>query len=414
MTEAPPPFQGKRVAFVGKLGGVNRRQAHSLIVDEGGFVMNQDDLEDAKVDIVIIGAEQWPPTSPEELLPNSVLSAVKEEHCEVITETQFWERLGLLTEDQAVRRLYTPAMLAELLEISVAVIRRWHRRGLIIPVREIHRLPYFDFQEVATARHLAELLEAGASPAELERRLEELARYVPDVDRPLAQLSVIVEGRHILLRQGEGLVEPGGQLRMDFESLEANAQEQQVIEVTREDVVRVFDRHDAEAAEPKILPFDNLVDRAVLPQNPEEILAQASEHEEAGELEVAIELYRSFLAAYGLRAEVCFQLAELLYRTNDYTAARERYYMAIELDENYVEARANLGCVLIDTGELDLAIAALLGALKYHPDYPDAHYHLARTLDELGRHEEAVDHWRAFLVLAPDSPWAQQARDRLR
>ena len=414
MTEAPPPFQGKRVAFVGKLGGVNRRQAHSLIVDEGGFVMNQDDLEDANVDIVIIGAEQWPPTSPEELLPNSVLSAVKEEHCEVITETQFWERLGLLTEDQAVRRLYTPAMLAELLEISVAVIRRWHRRGLIIPVREIHRLPYFDFQEVATARHLAELLEAGASPAEIERRLEELARYVPDVDRPLAQLSVIVEGRHILLRQGEGLVEPGGQLRMDFESLEANAQEQQVIEVTREDVVRVFDRHDAEAAEPKILPFDNLVDRAVLPQNPEEILAQASEHEEAGELEVAIELYRSFLAAYGLRAEVCFQLAELLYRTNDYTAARERYYMAIELDENYVEARANLGCVLIDTGELDLAIAALLGALKYHPDYPDAHYHLARTLDELDRHEEAVDHWRAFLVLAPDSPWAQQARDRLR
>lgn len=414
MTEAPPPFQGKRVAFVGKLGGVNRRQAHSLIVDEGGFVMNQDDLEDANVDIVIIGAEQWPPTSPEELLPNSVLSAVKEEHCEIITETQFWERLGLLTEDQAVRRLYTPAMLAELLEISVAVIRRWHRRGLIIPVREIHRLPYFDFQEVATARHLAELLEAGASPAEIERRLEELARYVPDVDRPLAQLSVIVEGRHILLRQGEGLVEPGGQLRMDFESLEANAQEQQVIEVTREDVVRVFDRHDAEAAEPKILPFDNLVDRAVLPQNPEEILAQASEHEEAGELEVAIELYRSFLAAYGLRAQVCFQLAELLYRTNDYTAARERYYMAIELDENYVEARANLGCVLIDTGELDLAIAALLGALKYHPDYPDAHYHLARTLDELARHEEAVDHWRAFLVLAPDSPWAQQARDRLR
>ncbi len=414
MTEAPPPFQGKRVAFVGKLGGVNRRQAHSLIVDEGGFVMNQDDLEDANVDIVIIGAEQWPPTSPEELLPDSVLSAVKEEHCEVITETQFWERLGLLTEDQAVRRLYTPAMLAELLEISVAVIRRWHRRGLIIPVREIHRLPYFDFQEVATARHLAELLEAGASPAEIERRLEELARYVPDVDRPLAQLSVIVEGRHILLRQGEGLVEPGGQLRMDFESLEANAQEQQVIEVTRDDVVRVFDRHDAEAVEPKILPFDNLVDRAVLPQNPEEILAQASEHEEAGELEAAIELYRSFLAAYGLRAEVCFQLAELLYRINDYTAARERYYMAIELDENYVEARANLGCVLIDTGELDLAIAALLGALKYHPDYPDAHYHLARTLDELGRHEEAVDHWRAFLVLAPDSPWAQQARDRLR
>ena len=414
MTEVSPPFQGKRVAFVGKLGGVNRRQAQSLVADNGGFVMNHDDLEDANVDIVILGADQWPPTTPEELLPSSVLTSVAEGQCEIITETQFWERLGLLTEDQSVRRLYTPAMLAELLDISVAVIRRWHRRGLIVPVREIHRLPYFDFQEVSTARHLAELLEAGASPAEIERRLEELARYVPHVDRPLAQLSVIVEGRHILLRQGEGLVEPGGQLRMDFDSLETKSEEQNVIEVTREDVMRVLDRPAAQGADPEILPFINVVNRAVLPQNPEEILAQASEHEEAGKLEIAIDLYRSFLAGYGLRAEVCFQLAELLYRVHDYTAARERYYMAIELDENYVEARANLGCVLIDTGELDLAVAALLGALKYHPDYPDAHYHLARTLDALGRSEEATDHWRAFLVLAPDSPWAQQARDRLR
>lgn len=412
MTVVPPPFQGKRIAFVGKLGGVSRRQARSLITENGGFVMNQEDLEEANIDIVIIGADQWPPTTPEELLPSSVLSSVAEENCEVITETQFWERLGLLTEDQAIRRLYTPAMLAEMLDISVAVIRRWHRRGLIVPVREIHRLPYFDFQEVATARHLAELLEAGASPSEIERQLEELARYVPDVERPLAQLSVIVEGRHILLRQGEGLVEPGGQLRMDFGPLEEVAEEQNVIEVTRDDVLRVLEREDEE--NPHILAFDKMVDRAKMPQNPEEILARATGHEEAGELDIAIDLYRSFLAGYGLRADVCFQLAELLYRTNDYTAARERYYMAIELDENYVEARANLGCVLIDTGELDLAIAALLGALKYHPDYPDAHYHLARTLDELGQTEKATDHWRAFLVLAPDSPWAQQARDRLR
>ncbi len=412
MTTDPPPFQGKRVAFAGKLGGVSRRQAQSLVTENGGFVMNQDDLEDANVDMVILGAEQWPPATVDELLPASVLTSVAEGKCEVITETQFWGRLGLLTEDQAIRRLYTPAMLAELLDISVAVIRRWHRRGLIVPVREVHRLPYFDFQEVATARHLAELLEAGASPVEIERRLEELARYVPDVERPLAQLSVIVEGRHILLRQGEGLVEPGGQLRMDFESLEQRAEEQRVIEVTRADVMRALEREEpTESA--RIIPFQNMIERAVMPQNPEDILAQASEYEEAGDLAMAIDLYRSFLAGYGLRAEVCFQLAELLYRTNDYAAARERYYMTIELDENYVEARANLGCVLIDTGELDLAVAALLGALKYHPDYPDAHYHLARTLDELGQTEKATDHWRAFLVLAPDSPWAEQARDRL-
>ena len=92
------------------------------------------------------------------------------------------------------------------------------------------------------------------------------------------------------------------------------------------------------------------------------------------------------LAAGGPSPEICFQLAELLYRLGDVTAARERYYMAIELDEDYVEARANLGCVLAETGQLELAVAAFQGALRYHSDYPDVHYHLARTLDDLGRH----------------------------
>ena len=427
------PLQGKRVAFVGKLGGVNLREAHRLVSQAGGFMMNSDDVEEANVDVIVLGAEQWPPTNPQELLPQTVLTTVSAGQAEIITETQFWERLGMLDPDQNIRRLYTPAMLAEMLEVSVAVIRRWHRRGLIIPTREVHRLPYFDFQEVATARHLAEMLSAGASPAQIEKRLAELAKYVPDGDRPLAQLSVIVQGQEILLRQGEGLIEPNGQMRLDFDALdepehvihevhtESESQldplyisAKDIIEISEQDVLAVLDSDPAGDGDPRILSFSGALDRAIYPDNPELMLMRASEHEEAGELELAIDVYRTFLTAFGPRAEVNFQLAELLCRRNDYAAARERYYMAIEIDENYVEARANLGCVLIDTGELELAVAALYGALKYHPDYPDVHYHLARTLDELGQSDKAIDHWRAFLVLSPDSPWAQQARDRLR
>ena len=80
-------------------------------------------------------------------------------------------------------------------------------------------------------------------------------------------------------------------------------------------------------------------------------------------------------------AEDHFSLAELLYRSGDLAAARERYYAAIELDENYVEARANLGCLLAEQGEHALAEAAFRGALEYHPDFADAHFHLARLLD---------------------------------
>lgn len=383
---------GQRVAFLGKLGGVTKREAQQLVREHGGIPIAQCDTS---ANVIVIGAEVFPLDEEESLLDEDVRRLAGEGKLEIISETQFWERLGWVDHERLVRRLYTPAMLAGLLGVPVSTIRRWHRRGLIVPAREVHRLPYFDFQEVATARRLAQLLAAGASPAAVEKKLAALSRYVPQVERPLAQLSVIVEGKQILLRQGEGLVEPGGQLRIDFDALE----ESQV--------------GDAGAGEtPTVSLVDYLAERQVC-VTPEQMLAAAASHEEQGQLEAAVDLCRAALAAGGPRAETCFQLAELLYRRGDVSAARERYFMAVELDENFVEARANLGCILAETGDPELAIAAFQGALACHADYPDVHYHLARTLDDLARPAAAEDHWREFLRLAPDSPWADEARMRL-
>jgi tetratricopeptide (TPR) repeat protein len=241
-------------------------------------------------------------------------------------------------------------------------------------------------------------LAAGASPQAIEKKLAQLSRYIPEIERPLAQLSVIVQGKQILLRLGEGLIEPGGQLRIDFEALEGP--------------------HDgtSPAALADLVPTVSLADYlAEQPEfsSPEEMVSAATKYEDAGQLEAAVEMYRAALTAGGPRPELCFQLAELLYRLEDLSAARERYFMAIELDEDFVEARANLGCVLAETGELDLAVAAFQGTLEYHSDFPDVHYHLARTFDELGRDGEAQVHWQEFLRLAPDSPWADEARARV-
>lgn len=386
---------GKRVAFVGKLGGVTRREAQQFVRQQGGVPVER---PSETVDLIVIGADELPLPDDADLLDDPVRSAAAEGRLAILSETQFWQRLGLVDSETNVRRLYTPAMLADLLGVSVATIRRWHRRGLIVPAREVRRLPYFDFQEVATARRLAQLLAGGASPAAIENKLAELSRYVPEIERPLAQLSIIVEGKQLLLRQGEGLIEPGGQLRIDFEALEATAETEL-----------------EEASPPATLSLaDYLAQQAAQPATPEEMLAFAAELEDEGRLSAAIEMIRAALALGGPRPEICFQLAELLYRTGDIAAARERYYVCIELDEDYVEARANLGCVLAETGELELAVAAFQGALEFHRDYPDVHFHLARTLDELNARDEAEQHWREFLDLAPDSPWAEEAHARLR
>ena len=289
--------------------------------------------------------------------------------------------------------LYTPAMLAELLHVPVATVRRWHRRGLIMPAKEIHRLPYFDFQEVVNARKLANMLAAGISPAAIEKKLASLAQFVSGVNRPLAQLSVIIEGRQILLRQNEGLIDPSGQLRFDFESLE----------------MRAAEVNDSEPS-PATVSFADFQTATNEEPTPHEMLEAAVAYEDQGQLLLAVETYRTALAVGGPQPTVCFQLAELLYRLGDVGAARERYFMAIELDAEFVEARANLGCVLAETGDLEMAIAAFEGALVLHPDYADVHFQLARTLGELGRNETANQHWRKFLQLAPDSPWADEAR----
>lgn len=392
--ETASPLDGRRVVFLGKLGGVNRRQAHQIVREHGGIPV---DKVSPDADWVVLGADELPLTVEGDLIDGPTREAAAEGRLEIIHETQFWQRLGLVESQTEVQRLYTPAMLADLLGVSVAVIRRWHRRGLIVPEREVHRLPYFSFQEVSTARRLAELVAAGASHKTIEKRLSDLARFVPKVERPLAQLAVIVEGRQILLRQGEGLIEPGGQLRFDFDAFEDGSE-------TGESAPSAVQR--------TVVPFPE-----ALPQpsdaTPQELLELAGDLEDEGQLQASAELCRAALAAGGPDARACFQLAELLYRMGDVTAARERYYAAIEIDEDYVEARANLGCVLAETGQPDLAVAAFQGTLKYHGDYPDVHFHLARTLDELQRHDEAEHHWRRFLALAPDSPWAEEARGRL-
>jgi tetratricopeptide (TPR) repeat protein len=409
---------GKRVAIVGKLAGMSRREAQQLIREHGGVAV---DSPAPEVQIVVVGEQELPLALDSRAidLDDATRTAVDEGRIEVIVETQLWQRLGLVEAEQHVHQLYTPAMLADLLQVPLAIVRRWHRRGLIVPRREVRRLPYFDFQEVATARRLAELLAAGMSPQAIEKKLAALVRYVPGVERPLAQLSVIVEGKQLLLRQGDGLIAPGGQLWFNFSPRAARspADRNDTSGGSEEDARATADSPPvAEREEGEAEGGDDAVALPLVRSEivtPEELLNQAATLEDEGQLVAAAEMYRAALMGGGPVPEVCFALAELLYRMGDTSAARERYYMAIELDEEYVEARANLGCVLAESGERELAVAAFEGALAFHDQYPDVHYHLARTLDDLDRRPEADRHWRTFLELAPESPWAETARRRL-
>jgi tetratricopeptide (TPR) repeat protein len=390
----PSPFQGKRVAFVGKLGGMTRREAGRLIREQGGTSVEQ---SSPHVDCIVVGAEQLPFDAQSMTYEASKREIAGDEPVEIIAESEFWRRLGLIEAHQQIKRLYTPAMLADLLKISIATVRRWHRLGLIEPKHTVHRLPYFDFQEVQSARQLASWIEQGAKPSEIQEQLRRFAAFTASGNRSQTQLDIIVEGRNLLLRRGQGLIEAGGQRRIDFEALE--------------------EEHSADEEAPAVLSLAehqdklDICDEAGFSQ--QEMLERILDLESQGRIRESIEWFRVMLGRFGATAELHFQLAELLYREGEVEAARERYYAAIELDDTFVEARANLGCVLHETGRVDLAVASFRGALQLHEEYADVHYHLARVLDEMNHRNEATFHWQRFTELAPRSPWIHEAESRL-
>jgi tetratricopeptide (TPR) repeat protein len=401
-------LENKRIGFLGKLGAMSRKEACQWLKEHSASPAEK---LTGDLDLVVIGADELPDDDIQAMLGAALKERIRTGATRLIHEHELWMELGLI-DDASHKQLYTPAMVAGLVKTRVNAIRRWHRCGLLPSVKVTHKLPYFDFEQVQCAKQIAAWVTQGANISELKKQLDALGNRV--VNRSLLELDLRFDGRRILLRDEGVLIGAHGQLFLDFDSNESGSVA---------DSQGVDGRDDSES-DPAILTLkvahEGRSGQTQTAQEPtqgplsrEAMILAAEELEDRGQFDEAIEWYRVILAQFGQHPEIVFTLAELLLRVGEVHAARERYYNAIELDEDFVEARASLGCVLAETGQLDLAVAAFQGALMRDENYPDVHYHLASALDELNRPEEATKHWLRFLQLSPQSPWADEALERL-
>lgn len=307
--------------------------------------------------------------------------------------------------DSIVRGLYTVPMMAAVLGVPMAAVRHWQRGGLLEPTRRAGALEWFDFQQLVVGRRLAHLLTGGLSLRDIDAKLATLA---PGGAAEAARASgrIVTDGRRLSIRRDNRLLGAGGQLQFGFyaESL-ADDDGPMIMPLAGSDAATSSTTSGSVIG----ISLEDLEE----PTSMVELLDLAADLEAAGEFAEAAEAIRAVLQAEPPTAQVVFMLAELLYRAGDLTAARERYYAAVELDADHLEARASLGCVLAELHEHELAIAALEGVLRQQPDYADAHWHMAGVLDQVGRTDDATHHLRTFLALAPASPWAKLARQRL-
>lgn len=384
---------GERVSFTGTLASMTHRQAHERVAACGGTASEH---VSKQTTMLVVGEEGWP-LEPDGM-PSVKLQQVerwRQEGLEIriVSESDWLLFVGLSERREEVHRHYTPAMLSKLLGIDVHRIRRWERMGLIRAVKHVYRLPYFDFQEVAGARRLAELVDAGVPPKEIQQSLSRLQGVLGGIERPLAQLEILAGDHEIIYRDPQGrLKTPAGQILFDFDG----------------------PAHPAEPAEdaPAVLALPAETDDRSN-WSATEWFEEGRRLADAGDTTAAVQCFRMSLMDDPDAPETNFHLAEALYRMANAPGALERYHVAVERDHNYLEAWTQIGCIHAEMGEHAAALDAFDVALDVHSDYPDAHIHKAEVLHQLGRTAEAVPHWRAYLQYDRRGPWADAARNRL-
>lgn len=83
--------------------------------------------------------------------------------------------------------------------------------------------------------------------------------------------------------------------------------------------------------------------------------------------------------------------------------AARRYEAALALDARHVDARNNLGVVLLAMGDRARAAECFRAVLELEPGLAEASINLGNVLQEQGRYDEAVEAYRAALREQPDS-----------
>lgn len=424
-------LSGRRILLVGRFAVASRKETERLIRAAGGKIV---DSFFSDVNLIILGegallGTDWLELS--ERLNTATRRSFERGELKTITETELnrvLSRTGTGAESADDRPLYTEATLAELTGVPLSAIRKWRRLGLLSPARQVGRLLYFDAESVPAANRIKIFEAAGTKPEKLRRMIDRFEQRHDKSEPILPRLRLGSDGRTVLLPENDDLCDVQGQ---HFFQLDADDRAES--DSGKSDAAKSSAANDdaagssavEKAPESEFSFSDALFELprvSKLALGAEEIedfqrevgrhivtlCEEAQSLAEAGAFEEAIRRCRLALCYGGADAGISFQLAELLAQTGDWSAARERYYMVLEQEEDHLEARAGLGRVLARQGADSDAIALFRGALQIDPNYLDIHFELGRLLLKRGDYREAEEH---LLFVRRRDPHSTRAKE---
>ena len=380
------PLEGKEIALTGRLFSLTRAEAAERVRRAGGVVVPE---PGDRTGLLVAGNARGHLTDDGGLPRNILLfDRLKQRGAPIrlVEEPELLRMVGAKGDLADFSRLYTAEQVSRIADTPLPVVRKWVRKGLLQPARLQHRLAWFQFTDILTARNLNRLTTAGVPASRIHASLAQIARWLPDGNQILGRLEAYATGVRLRLPDGTW-VEPTGQRLMDFHAgggaaggaagSAAGTAAAGAGAATAGAAARV-------TAFPTVPGFS--MDAAQ-----ESWFSRAVDAEESGDLESAISLYARALES-SEEPEVFFNLGNVLYELGREESAAERYLQAIEVDHAYAEAWNNLGNSLVAIGRLADGVHAYEMALSLEPDYPEPHCNLATVLDRMGQPGPALTH----------------------
>ena len=114
---------------------------------------------------------------------------------------------------------YSFADAARILDLAPSRLRYWHRTALVPSSAHIGDQPAFGLRDLVCIRTVRELLDRGVPLRRIRRSIEAIQERIPELEGPvLGSLRIWMEdtGRVVIRHEG-ALVEPDGQLVLDFQ-----------------------------------------------------------------------------------------------------------------------------------------------------------------------------------------------------
>lgn len=269
-----------------------------------------------------------------------------------------------------------------ILQISSRQLLGWERAGLIPPLQT------YTFQDLGQLRTLRSLREDDVPVASIRHSILAM-KAVAGMANPLLEATVVRTGStRIAFRHLGAMVDPiRRQLLFDFD--------------------RAGQKDARRDPEPLRRPGESQ-------RRLQELFLNAVQAEESGDKQRAIDIYREIVAVDPAYAAAYINLGTIYFHLRQFERAEELYRRAGEEDPDYVLAFFDLGNVLDELNRMEESIAAYRHAVSLSPGYADAHYNLALALERKGELRQALRHWRAYLRIDRNGPWADHARGQIR